>query len=40
MGVNVIRLLVDVGESSGVSLATQSVQDSSHAKLSVYEHRR
>ena len=40
MSVNVIRLFVDVGESSGVSLVTQSIQDSAHPKLSVYEHRR
>jgi len=40
MGVNVIRFLVDMGESSGVSLrVAKSIQDSSHAKLNVYDHR-
>jgi len=37
MVVNVIRLFVDVGESSGVSLVTQSVQDSSRPNSSVYK---
>ena len=40
MVVNVIRLFVDMGESSGASLVTQSVQDNAHPKLSEYEHRR
>jgi len=40
MGVNVIRLFVDVGESSGMSLVTQTVQDTSRPKSSVYEYLR
>jgi hypothetical protein len=38
MQVNVIRLLVDMGESSGMSSLEQSVQDSFNIKLSVYKH--